>query len=192
VTAELRSRLARACLRLYPRPWRDRYGEELLALVDESGGGIADVADLAIGGLRQRMKPLPGGPPMTPRVNPWQAGLAAVVAVLVAAPTAAFIAINLFPEPIAWLSGVRGVGVAPEAAWLVPALPFIATLVALAPAIRVGMRRDPSEGAATLTLRVLAMPRWLRAVAVVCAVLAGFVLAYGISENILEALRQAQ
>jgi hypothetical protein len=42
-----RTRLARAALALYPRAWRARYGEEVLALLDESGGGLRAVGSLA-------------------------------------------------------------------------------------------------------------------------------------------------
>ena len=39
--------LARAVLALYPPSWRARYGVEVLALLDDSGGGPAAVASLA-------------------------------------------------------------------------------------------------------------------------------------------------
>jgi hypothetical protein len=39
--------LARAALALYPPSWRARYGDEVLALLDDSGGGPAAVASLA-------------------------------------------------------------------------------------------------------------------------------------------------
>ena len=39
--------LARAALALYPPSWRARYGDEVLALLEESGGGPAAVAGLA-------------------------------------------------------------------------------------------------------------------------------------------------
>ena len=39
--------LARAALALYPPSWRARYGAEVLALLDDSGGGPAAVASLA-------------------------------------------------------------------------------------------------------------------------------------------------
>src|SRR4029077_16109523 len=38
---------ARAALALYPPSWRARYGDEVLAYLDESGGGPAAVASLA-------------------------------------------------------------------------------------------------------------------------------------------------
>ena len=37
---------ARAALALYPPSWRARYGDEVLAYLDESGGGPAAVASL--------------------------------------------------------------------------------------------------------------------------------------------------
>lgn len=128
---------------------------------------------------------------MTPRVNPWAAGFAGVTALVVAAPTALFIGLNLFGGPVEWLSGVRlplGVGLSAGLEWL-PALSVVALLIAIAPAVRVAMQRDLSEGTATLTVRVLAMPRWLLAVIAVCAVLVAAVAVYGVSENLLEALR---
>jgi len=39
--------LARAALALYPPAWRARYGDEILALLEESGGGPRAVASLA-------------------------------------------------------------------------------------------------------------------------------------------------
>jgi hypothetical protein len=42
-----RSRLARAALRLYPRDWRARYGEEIDVLLDDTGGGLRAALSLA-------------------------------------------------------------------------------------------------------------------------------------------------
>jgi len=39
--------LARAALALYPPSWRDRYGDEVLALLEDSGGGPAAAASVA-------------------------------------------------------------------------------------------------------------------------------------------------
>lgn len=41
------TRLARAALLLYPRAWRTRYGEEVGALLDDTGGGLRSVLSLA-------------------------------------------------------------------------------------------------------------------------------------------------
>ncbi len=40
-------RLARVALLLYPRAWRARYGEQVAALLDDTGGGLRAVAALA-------------------------------------------------------------------------------------------------------------------------------------------------
>ena len=45
--------LARAALRLYPRAWRERYGEEMLALVEEAPARPAVVLDLVRGAVRE-------------------------------------------------------------------------------------------------------------------------------------------
>jgi hypothetical protein len=42
-----KARLARAALRLYPPAWRNRYGTEVLALLDDTGGGLAAALGLA-------------------------------------------------------------------------------------------------------------------------------------------------
>jgi hypothetical protein len=189
----IRTLLARACLRLYPRTWRDRHADELLALVEDADSGTGGLMDLALAGLRLRARELGGGGTMTPRVNSWAAFFAGVTALLVAAPTALFIGLNLFYGPVEWLSGVRlplGVRLTPGLEWL-PALPPVALLIAIAPAVRIGVRRDPSDRTSTLTVRIMAMPRPLIAVIFACAVLVAAVVAYGISENLLEGLRQA-
>jgi hypothetical protein len=38
---------ARAALGLYPPSWRARYGDEVQALLDESGGGLRAIASVA-------------------------------------------------------------------------------------------------------------------------------------------------
>ena len=187
---KIRTTLIRACLRLYPRSWRDRYADEVLVLVEDADGGVGSLVNLALGGLRQRAHKHGGGGMMTPRVNSWAAFVAGVIALLVAMPTAAFIAVNLIPGQIEWLTGLRGpLGLGPEAEWMLPALPMIALVTAIIPAIRVRVRRDQSDGTSALTIRMLAMPRLLAAVVVVVAILVGVVVGYGISENLLEALR---
>jgi hypothetical protein len=42
-----KARLARAALRLYPPAWRTRYASEVLALLDDTGGGLAAALGLA-------------------------------------------------------------------------------------------------------------------------------------------------
>ncbi|HYP05706.1 MAG TPA: hypothetical protein VER03_05670, partial [Bryobacteraceae bacterium] len=46
----------RLLIRLYPRRWRDRYGQELSALIEDSPQRWHDVIDLAKEGLRMRVR----------------------------------------------------------------------------------------------------------------------------------------
>jgi hypothetical protein len=47
----------RAILRLYPRAWRERYGDELLALLAERPATLGDVVDIVGGALDARLHP---------------------------------------------------------------------------------------------------------------------------------------
>jgi hypothetical protein len=51
-------RLARALLRLYPREWRERYGDEFLGLIDETGLTWRSVVNVAAGAVAQRARAL--------------------------------------------------------------------------------------------------------------------------------------
>lgn len=182
--------LARACLRLAPRAWRDRYGDEVLLLIEDAYRGIRDLVDVAVTALRSRGYERGGGDIVAPRVNPWLGAIAAVAAVVVAAPTALFIGLNLFGEPVWWLSGIRLPADVSMIGWLewLPYLPAAALLIAVTPTLRVRVRRDP-RATATVTVRVLAIPRWLAAVIFGCGVVLAAVALYGISETVLEAVR---
>jgi len=48
---------------LYPRAWRDRYGEELSALLEQTPPGIAATLDLLRGALIAHLRPLAGAAP---------------------------------------------------------------------------------------------------------------------------------
>jgi hypothetical protein len=48
------NRIARWMIRLYPATWRARYGDEMNALLADSGADAKTVADLLTGGLRMR------------------------------------------------------------------------------------------------------------------------------------------
>jgi hypothetical protein len=54
------ARLARLALALYPLAYRRRYGEEMAALVEDSGGSPRVVADLLRGAVRAHLRPAPG------------------------------------------------------------------------------------------------------------------------------------
>ena len=104
-----------------------------------------------------------------------------VAAVAVAMPTAVFIGFQLLNPNVRLVS-------AGYANWLIPLLPAVALVIALAPVVRVQMRRDEA-GVTIVTTRVLPMRRALVAVVIFCLGLLGVVVGYGVSENLLEALR---
>ncbi|HZT14544.1 MAG TPA: hypothetical protein VFA19_01225 [Gaiellaceae bacterium] len=57
-------RTSRLLLRLYPAPWRARYGEELAALIVETSAGRVPWrtrVDVALGALRERLRAAAGG-----------------------------------------------------------------------------------------------------------------------------------
>jgi hypothetical protein len=54
-------------LRLYPRAWRQRYGDELAALLDEQPATLLDRLDLIRGALDARMHPQVPGTNVAPR-----------------------------------------------------------------------------------------------------------------------------
>lgn len=104
-----------------------------------------------------------------------------ILAAIVALPSAVFIGLNLMNANVRLLPQSY-------ANWLVPGLPLLALVIALAPVVRVDTRRDEGGGL-TVTTRVRPMGRVLTAVVAVCLALLGVVVAYGISENVLEAIR---
>jgi hypothetical protein len=48
-------RLARWLVRLYPRDWRERYGEEFEALLRDGSGGVRALVDVLCAALRERV-----------------------------------------------------------------------------------------------------------------------------------------
>jgi len=184
----LRSRLTHACLVAYPRAWRRRYADEVVALMEELDAGPMDLVDLFVVGLRRRFDDLRGDASVTQRINPWAVGASACAALLLAAPTAVFMLVNLLPAQVEWITGVRvplSVGVGFGLEWILPALPLVALLVAVGPALRVAVSR-PQEGGLAMGIRVHALPPAALAVVILCAVLVLAVIGYGISDAVLE------
>jgi len=54
-------RLARLLVRLYPRPWRERYGAEFKALLETDCGGLRTSANVVRSALGERISPTLGG-----------------------------------------------------------------------------------------------------------------------------------
>ena len=50
-------RSARSLVRLYPRAWRERYGEEFVALLEERPASLRDALDVALGAADAHLRP---------------------------------------------------------------------------------------------------------------------------------------
>jgi hypothetical protein len=53
-------RFTRLLVRLYPRPWRERYGAEFEALLQAGDGGLRAAANVVWSALQERVSPTPG------------------------------------------------------------------------------------------------------------------------------------
>jgi hypothetical protein len=185
--------LARAAVRAYPTAWRARYGEELDELIVELRLRPRDLVDLVRGAARERVNAAtPGGVPMPEPVAGWRARALAVLAVIAALPTLAFMLVNvlqynlrLLPEGSAWYF-IR-IGLAPEIAWLLPGLPLLALALAAASMARFDLDRS-TEGGIVVSARY--RPHRMATIAALfSAVILAAVIAYGVSESLLEGLR---
>ena len=154
-------------LRLYPRAWRERYGNELADLVDETGLTPAAAADMARGAVNEwavvARDALNGGTSMV--IGPayrhprsW-----ALIALALLAPTLLFVLLSMLTyqfgltglaglmDPLnTWLNGQRILDL------LLVALPGVALCVAAAPLIRVELRSASDGREAVLGLRLKA------------------------------------
>ncbi len=54
-------RLARALVGIYPRVWRERYGAEFTAMIEDRPGGVGAVLDVMGSAVGERMLPTMGG-----------------------------------------------------------------------------------------------------------------------------------
>lgn len=122
----------------------------------------------------------------------WRARATALLAIVVTLPTLAFMLVNvlqynlrLLPEGSDWYF-IR-IGLAPEIAWLLPGLPLLALSLAVASMARFDLDRS-TDGGIVLSARY--RPHRM---ATIAALFSGMVLAaviaYGVSENLLDALR---
>lgn len=187
-------------LRLYPSAWRRRYGEELSDLLDELPSTPATTIDLLRGAARLHMRALldrvaprllaTGGPPMLTHPLQRHSTAWALLAVLIAAPTAIFVTLSFLayqlelPGMQAWLEPfMDGLQQAPRIVdFLLLAAPFLAFLVAVLPLVGLRVERVDGELRATLALRA----RMLNLVVLAaCVVVAGVLVNYLLVESLV-------
>ena len=159
--------MTRLITRLYPREWRERYGEELSDLIDETGMTPRVAIDVARGAARewtsQARLALSGGGTMV--IGPaWRhPQLWAAIALIVIAPTALFVLLSIFAyqlgatwlvtfmEPVTrWMQSVRVVDL------ILVVSPAIALLIAAAPLVRLELHREATGREAVLGVRLKA------------------------------------
>ena len=177
---------ARVVLRLYPAPWRERYADEVSALVDDADGGLRDVADLGRGALSQHLN---GGIPMRFEPAHRHPGPFALVAALVLLPTALVAGVSLLGHELGMTAIANAVDpfvaaideYRPLDLALVLA-PAVALLLAVLPLIELSLERS-AEGAA-LAVRVRAVG-WNLVVAAIALVVGLVLVGHIVTESVL-------
>jgi hypothetical protein len=182
---------ARLALRCYPAAWRERYADEVAALVDDVDGGLLDAADLGAGAITEHLN---GGTPMRfepAHRHPRPFALAAAIVLL---PTALIVGVSLLGHELGMSAVARAVdpliaGIdryrALDLALVVA--PAAALILALLPLLDVRLERAP-DGGASVAVRMRAIGMNL--------VVAAFALGVGlllvghiVTESVLEAGR---
>jgi hypothetical protein len=157
--------MTRLITSLYPRKWRERYGEELSELIDETGLSPRVAVDVARGAARewtsQARLAVAGGGSMV--IGPaWRhPQMWALAAFVVLAPTALFVALSIlayqlgatwlidFMEPVTrWMQSVHIVDL------ILVVAPGVALVIAAAPLLRLEFRKQESGGTAVIELRM--------------------------------------
>ena len=179
--------LGRAALRLYPSAWRARYEDEVLDLLDEIPPRPPDVVDLVKSAAVQHTSRLP--PDAGSNVV---LGAVALLSLALVIPSALFVTLNLLQYQF-------GILVDDQTAWWIANSSGATTLLGHAggPLLSLGLaavvlarptlsRSDAGE--LILTTRLRRSLTAMLAMAVSILTLA-IVIGYGVSENVLEALR---
>jgi hypothetical protein len=179
-------RAARLALRLHPRAWRDRYGPEMAALIDDSDSNLADAADLARSAIRAHAT---GGPPMRFEPAYRHPGPCALVAAVLLLPTFAVVSLSYIGHELGitvvadavdpWIARLDTVRILDL---FLVAAPAIAFMVAVLPLLDVRIERD--EPGPALAVRVRALPANL-VVAALALLAAAALVAHIVVESVL-------
>jgi len=181
-------------LRLYPRAWRDRYGEELADLVGETGLTPAAAVDMARGAVTEwavvARDALNGVTTMT--IGPaWRHPSSwALIGLALLVPTMLFVVLSILTYQLG-VSGLAGL-MDPVNRWLntqrvldlvLVAAPVVALLLAAAPLIRVELRSQADGREAVLGLRLKGLNV---AVGLLAPLIGGLLLGHIVFESVLQ------
>jgi hypothetical protein len=186
--------VTRLLTRLYPREWRERYGDELSELIDETGLSPRVALDVARGASRewtsQARLAVAGGTSMV--IGPaWRhPQMWALVALIVIAPTTLFVVLSMLAyqfgisglvglmEPVnQWLNGQRLLDL------LLVVSPAAGRLLAAAPLLKLDLHKRDSGGSATIELRMKALNL---VVALLALLIGGLLVGHIVFENVLQ------
>jgi hypothetical protein len=186
--------MTRLITRLYPRAWRERYGDELSELIDETGMTPRVAVDVARGAARewtsQARLAVAGGGSMV--IGPaWRhPQMWALAAFVVLAPTALFVGLSIlayelgqtwligFMDPVTrWMQGARMVDL------ILVVSPVIALVIAAAPLLRLELRKNDSGGTAVIEVRMKVL-NWL--IGLFALLIGALLLGHIVAESVLQ------
>jgi hypothetical protein len=185
-------RALRMLLRLYPRRWRQRYEDEVLALLEERSPRPGDLVDLIAWSLRAHLGSRPiellGGAFAVIERSSAHATRLALVGLLVLLPTLILIVLSILkyvlgiPAPFDALEPVVTPLVThPIGETVVTIAPYIALLLAVVPTVRVdaGWRRSMLAGSIGFSAPAASI-----LVAAASATVAVVMILYWVAENV--------
>jgi hypothetical protein len=186
--------MTRLLTRIYPRAWRERYGDELSDLIDATGLTPRIAMDVARGAAREWTNAarfaLTGGVTMV--IGPaWRHPTSwALVSLVVLAPTLTMVVLSLFAyqlgmtglitfmEPVTrWLNSQRLLDA------LLVGAPAVAFLLAAAPLLRLELRMSDTGREAVLGVRLRAVNV---VIGLVALVVGGLLIGHILFESVLQ------
>lgn len=188
--------MIRRLLRLYPRAWRKRYGDEVEELVASTGGpSVMTAVDLVRGAVGERIRlarrRLAGRPPMTTGDRPgWGSAALAVAGFAALVPTLLFMSFSVLiynlSVPLETTRPVveTSISIVPVSIGFV-VLPFVALALSAAPLIRLSIRSDADRDEAVIRLGLRSLRARLGNLVVTALAAAAIVIlvVYHLTEN---------
>ena len=179
---------ARVAVRCYPTTWRERYADEVVALVEDADGGLRDAVDLGRAAITQHLN---GGHPMRFEPAHRHPRSFAIVAALVLLPTALLVTVSLLGHELGMGAIARAVDPViasiDEVRILDLALviaPAVALLLAVLPLLELRLERAPEGNALAVRMRAVGANLVVAAIAMAIGlVLVGHI----VTEAVLEA-----